>query len=49
MLSFDDITRDGRLWSVRYEGESENALFRNFLLDENIVDRDSFEEYQNSL
>ena len=27
MLYFDDITRDGRLWSVRYEGESENALF----------------------
>lgn len=27
MINFDDITCDGRLWAVRYEGESENALF----------------------
>ena len=27
MINFDDITCDGRLWAVRYEGENENALF----------------------
>ncbi len=25
-MLFDEITNDGRLWSVRYEGEEENAL-----------------------
>ena len=30
MLLFDDVTRDGRLWSVRYEEESDNALFTVF-------------------
>ena len=30
MMLFDDITRDGRLWAVRYEGEEENALFKSF-------------------
>ena len=30
MMFFDDITRDGRLWAVRYDGESENALFHCF-------------------
>lgn len=29
-MLFDDITKDGRLWSVRYEGEEENALFKTF-------------------
>lgn len=29
-MLFDEITNDGRLWSVRYEGEEENALFRSF-------------------
>ena len=48
MLYFDDITRDGRLWSVRYEGEHENALFhcfeqwlRNFFAE----NRDDLESY----
>jgi hypothetical protein len=61
MMQFDDITKDGRLWSVRYEGEDDNALFqsfaqwndvewlRNFLLDEGIVDKDGFIDYQDSL
>lgn len=30
MMLFDEITNDDRLWSVRYEGEEENALFRSF-------------------
>lgn len=30
MMLFDDITKDGRLWSVRYEGASDNALFECF-------------------
>lgn len=30
MMLFDDITKDGRLWSVRYEDEEENALFKSF-------------------
>ncbi len=25
-MTFDDITNDGRLWAVRYDGESNNAL-----------------------
>ena len=29
-MQFDEITKDGRLWSVRYEGEVENALFLTF-------------------
>jgi hypothetical protein len=32
MMQFDDITKDGRLWSVRYEGEDDNALFKSFAL-----------------
>lgn len=30
MMFFDDISRDGRLWAVRYEGEVENALYQCF-------------------
>ena len=30
MLLFDDVTGDGRLWSVRYDGDEENALFQSF-------------------
>lgn len=30
MLSFDDITLDGRLWAVRYEGAEDNALYETF-------------------
>lgn len=30
MMTFDDITEDGRLWAVRYEGESDNALYNIF-------------------
>lgn len=26
IISFDDITEDGRLWAVRYEGDSDNVL-----------------------
>ena len=29
-MTFDDITADGRLWAVRYEGETDNALFQLF-------------------
>lgn len=29
-MTFDDITEDGRLWSVRYDGESDNALYTLF-------------------
>ena len=29
-MRFDDVTGDGRLWAVRYEGESENALYSLF-------------------
>ena len=25
-MSFDDITEDGRLWAVRYEGDADNVL-----------------------
>lgn len=30
VMTFDDITEDGRLWAVRYDGDDENALFRLF-------------------
>lgn len=30
MMTFDSITEDGRLWSVRYENEKDNALFTLF-------------------
>lgn len=26
-MTFDDITKDGRLWAVRYDGEEDNALY----------------------
>jgi hypothetical protein len=29
-MTFDKITEDSRLWAVRYEGESDNELFRLF-------------------
>lgn len=29
-MTFDDITEDGRLWAVRYDGDDDNALFRLF-------------------
>ena len=27
IMTFDEITEDGRLWAVRYEGENDNALY----------------------
>lgn len=30
-MTFDDITEDGRLWAVRYEGEADNALYIHYL------------------
>ncbi|MCM1051283.1 MAG: hypothetical protein NC349_04910 [Paenibacillus sp.] len=30
MMTFDDITGDGRLWAVRYEGEDDNILYSLF-------------------
>lgn len=29
-MTFDDITDDGRLWAVRYDGESDNVLYSLF-------------------
>lgn len=29
-MTFDDITEDGRLWAVRYEGEADNTLYTLF-------------------
>ena len=29
-MTFDDITCDGRLWAVRYEGDSDNILALTF-------------------
>lgn len=29
-MTFDDITEDGRLWAVRYEGETDNVLYSLF-------------------
>ena len=29
-MTFDDITGDGRLWAVRYEGATDNELFLLF-------------------
>ena len=29
-MTFDDITEDGRLWAVRYDGEKDNALYTLF-------------------
>ena len=53
MMTFDDITEDGRLWAVRYEGETDNALYNLFekwndvvwlrsFFKENIEDLSSF-------
>jgi len=25
-MTFDDITQDGRLWAVRYDGDNDNVL-----------------------
>ena len=55
MMNFDDITQDGRLWSVRYDGESENALFNCFdkwnnvewLRDFFIQNQDDLDSYFN--
>ena len=30
IMTFDDITEDGRLWAVRYDGESDNVLYTLF-------------------
>ena len=27
-MTFDDITDDGRLWAVRYDGDEDNALMK---------------------
>lgn len=29
-MTFDEITDDGRLWAVRYDGEADNALYTLF-------------------
>lgn len=29
-MTFDDITEDGRLWAVRYDGDKDNALYTLF-------------------
>lgn len=29
-MTFDNITEDGRLWAVRYQGENDNALYTLF-------------------
>lgn len=29
-MTFDDITQDGRLWAVRYDGDEDNVLFSLF-------------------
>lgn len=29
-MTFDDITEDGRLWAVRYDGETDNVLYSLF-------------------
>ena len=29
-MTFDDITEDGRLWAVRYDGQTDNALYALF-------------------
>lgn len=29
-MTFDDITEDGRLWAVRYDGKADNALYTLF-------------------
>ncbi|MDR1973258.1 MAG: hypothetical protein LBQ31_01135 [Bacteroidales bacterium] len=29
-MTFDDVTGDGRLWAVRYEGDSDNQLYKLF-------------------
>ena len=29
-MTFDEITGDGRLWAVRYDGENDNELYNLF-------------------
>ena len=29
-MTFDDISGDGRLWAVRYEGDDDNILYITF-------------------
>jgi hypothetical protein len=29
-MTFDEITNDGRLWAVRYDGEDDNELYNLF-------------------
>lgn len=29
-MTFDDITEDGRLWAVRYDGDEDNILYSLF-------------------
>jgi hypothetical protein len=40
-MTFDDITEDGRLWAVRYDGEDDNVLFKLFRPLENSRIADS--------
>lgn len=77
-MTYDNITEDGRLWAVKYDDCTENALYvitggaikltrtmqerehtlrelammekvRTHLLTNNIVDKDSFDDYLSEL
>lgn len=53
-MKYEKILDDGRLWSVKYDEDDDNILqkmerVRNHLLCEDIVDADSFNEYQMEL
>lgn len=36
-MTFDDITEDGRLWAVRYDGKEDNALYELFHLWDDVM------------
>ena len=50
-MTFDNITPDGNLWAVRYDGETDNALFTVFdqWTDVIIVDEDGFLDFVSTI
>lgn len=54
-MTFDSITDDGRLWATMQERQHtldelvKMERVRNFLLSENIVDSERFEDYFSEL
>lgn len=49
-MTFDEITKDGRLWAVRYEGMGDNILYCTFhdWLDLDVFDEEKAKGFRTS-